>query len=198
VASLVLGVILGLLAVPALLGSILLLKVSSDEFARAPIYEAALDLLWESEGVRIPGEASLTLPGGLQDAYLETGESGEGGVEIEDIAVVDPDTGELLSVTFREATEEETFHRNGRVLRRKASVWVPEDGQYSISVITSGTEFPDARIKVGLSAGSLNGGEARLVRGIGIGVLVVGLLIAAGSVFLLLHYYRLRKQLSSS
>jgi Zn-dependent protease len=199
VAPIVFGVISALIAVPALMAALLFWKASSEAIALEPAFQQEINFLWAAEGIPIPGAASMALLSDYPyDAYVEASTSDAGGVVLDDIAVVNPTTGEQMHVEFREAGEAEVFRREGRELRPKASFSVPKDGRYSIHTITSGESFPNARVKIGTSATRLNGSGGPLYRGIAIGASVVSFVLAIGAFLSFRHYYRRRRTFAES
>jgi len=199
VASLVLGGLATLIAVPFLLVAIVLSLAWREGVALVPVYSAQIERLWAQEGISIPGEASIGLWAGVfYDAYLETSVSRAGGVELDAIVVVNPRSGEQLEVTSREAVDGEKFRHDDRQLVPKASFQVPEDGVYLIVAVASGTSVPDGRLKVGPSAVYANGSRAAFFGGLAIGASIISLIALVGAFLLFRNSYRRRRSLSRS
>jgi hypothetical protein len=185
----VIGVAVCVVALVLLLIGALFYKTSSDQASQQPRYRAEIDSLWTSEGLRMPGEETVTLQRGQSyDAYLETRLVSPATTDIE-FQVRDAQSEQ--SVPTRRLTKQPSFWQNSRQLLPAFSFRVPASGRYVVRA-TAAHEFADGRIKIGPSHLAVNGNDAAIGRGLAIAVLAIGLIAAACAVLLFLHYRRRR------
>jgi hypothetical protein len=168
----------------------LVYKVASDQTNQQPRYRAEMESLWTSEGLRIPGETTVSLQRGQYDAYVETGAVSPATTDIE-IEVRDAKSEQ--SVATRRTTKQPPFWRNSRQLLPTFSFSAPTSGRYVLRA-TAAHEFPDMQIKVGPPHLSVNGRTAAIGRGLAFGIFAIGLIALACAVLLFGHYRKRRNE----
>ena len=189
----VLGIIASLGGLLLLLLALLFFKLSSDEAARQPQYSAEIDRLWQSEGIPVPGQQTLTLKRSEPyNAYVERNASDKTNNSVIHILIKDADTG--VSVPLTHSPGRASMQRNNRILSPTASFLVPETGRYTVQSASEIAETLVPKIKIGPSIGLVNGSNATAGRGIGIGVSLFGVVLIAVAVLLFIIYARRRRE----
>ena len=90
----VLGIVSSLGALVLLLIALLFFKLSSDQAALKPQYVAEIERLWQSEGIPIPGQQTLTLKRAEPYyAYVERNASDTTNNSVIHILIADAETG---------------------------------------------------------------------------------------------------------
>jgi Zn-dependent protease len=195
IAPVVLAVTAWAAAVVLIVISLLFFTVSSSLSSRQPQYGSKLDLLWQSEGMAIPGEQTLVLQRGERyDAYVETAAATAPRLDRINITIANAGSGS--PVTVRPSLNSKPFESDERVLWAAITFTVPQSGRYVVHA--SGLNgLADARIKIGPSAALVQGSTATVGRGLAIGAAMIGLALALGGVFLFRFYRRRRREFDS-
>jgi hypothetical protein len=189
----VLGIVSSLGALVLLLIALLFFKVSSNEAALKPQYIAEIERLWQSEGISVPGQQTLTLKRAESyNAYVERNVSDKTNNSVIHILIADADTG--VPVPLTHSPGRTPMHRNNRMLSPTASFRVPETGRYTVQAESESAETLLPKIKIGPSIGLFTGSEATLGRNIGIGVSLFAVVLTALAVLLFVIYFRRRQE----
>jgi|GEM_PF-74392 len=190
----VLGIVSTLGALVLLLIALLFFKISSDEAAMKPQYVAEIERLWQSEGISVPGQQTLSLKRAEPyNAYVERSASDQtNNNSVIHILIADAETG--VPVPLTRSPGRASMHRNDRILSPTASFRVPETGRYTVQAAseTAETHFP--KIKIGPSIGLVSGSQATAGRNIGVGVSLFAGLLTALAILLFILYFRRRQE----
>ena len=186
----VFGIVASLGGLALLVLAFLFFKLSSDDAARRPQY---LDILWQSEGIPIPGQQTLTLHRTeLYSAYVERNISDKTNNNVVHILVAATDTGVPVPLTATSSSP--PIQRNNRVLAPSVTFRVPETGRYTVQAASETAERFVPKIKIGPSVILVNGSNETVGRNIGIGISLFAIVVLALAVLLFMIYFRRRQE----
>jgi len=189
----VLGIVSGLGALILLLIALLFFKISSDEAALKPRYIAEIETLWQSEGLSVPGQQTLTLNRAeFYNAYVERNASDPTNNSVIHVLIADAETG--VPVPLTRSLGRRPLHRNNRMLSPTASFRVPQTGRYTVQAASETAETFLPKIKIGPAMGLVSGSDATIGRNIGIGVSLFAIVLIALAVLLFIIYLRRRQE----
>jgi Zn-dependent protease len=193
VVPVVLGIVSGLGALVLLVIAFVFFKVSSDVAALKPQYNAEIDSLWQSDGIPVPGQQTLTLQRTeLYNAYVERNASDKTNNNVIHILIANAETG--LRVPLTPFLARTPLQRNNRTLAPTVSFRVPETGRYTVQAASETAETFFPRIKIGPSIALASGSGETAVRYIGIGVSLFAIVLIALAVLLFIIYFRRQQE----
>jgi Zn-dependent protease len=189
----IVGIFAGLGGLLLLLLALLSFKLSSDDAARKLQYSAEIDSLWQSEGMPIPGQQTLTLKRAeTYNAYVERNTSDRTNNSVIHILIQDANTG--VPVPMVNAQGRTPLQRNNQILFPTAAFRVPESGRYTLQAASETNETLVPRIKIGPAVGLVSGSDATVFRNIGIGVSLFAVMLLTVAVLLFIIYIRRRQE----
>jgi Zn-dependent protease len=196
VLSVVFGTISSLMAILLLLVSLLFVLASFSQSASAPLVQAKIDNLWESEGISVPGETTLPFRVGERyDLYLQTDADENAVSDKIEANIVSCDSGKHISLINRRLPI--IFRRDSRMLLSKSSFSVPVSGMYYIEVPPSQRKSGNWRIKIGPSAVAADTKLVGISRGIALVAGVLAVVFAILAILLFRHFFLRRAEFKS-
>jgi hypothetical protein len=190
----VVPIVLGAIALAAagvsMIVALVFFLASSEQSAQQPKNQAAIDLLWKSEGIMMPGTGDILLSEpGVYQVYLETDDADTFRAGEVDFEVMDFTAHSVLV----DRIPLQGFHRGRRELLPKGSFFVSEPGVYRVNSSKPYRGPDDARIKVGPAAGLADGRFASISRGLAIMASLFALVLLTTAILLFWRYGKRRR-----